>query len=323
MRLKEQVRRLFEQNRGSFISGEEIAGQLSVSRNAVWKAVKSLQSEGYNISAVTNKGYCLSAQTDILSQTGIVQYLQEDMRWLNITVLKEVTSTNTYLKELTASGAAEGSVVVSEQQTAGRGRLGRAFYSPDRTGLYMSLLLRPAMTAFDSVLLTTAAAVCVAEAIEIVSDKQAQIKWVNDIFIEGKKVSGILTEASFGMESGRLDYVIVGIGINVFAPGGGFPEEIGNIATAVLEQEQPNIRNRLAAEVLNRLLRRYQNLSDLEYVEEYKKRCFVLGREITVIEPNRQYRATAVDLDDRCRLKIRTEDGAESLLSSGEISIRF
>ena len=223
---KSQVLELLTENSGKFFSGEEIATELGVSRNAVWKAVNSLKFEGYKIEAVKNKGYALSSTTDVISVKGIKKYLKSD---LDIEVYKEVTSTNTMLKERGSQGAKEGQVIIANMQTAGRGRIGRTFHSPSDTGIYMSILLRPTdLIPQDAVKITTLAAVCACEAIENVSGKSAAIKWVNDIFMDGLKVCGILTEAAMSLESGNLDYVVLGIGLNAYEPEGGFPEESYN-----------------------------------------------------------------------------------------------
>lgn len=211
MTLKDKIIELLDFNRGAYLSGEEIAAMLNVTRASVWKAVKSLQKEGYEISAVTNKGYCLSEYTDILSLPGISKYLSTEAGELCIEVHKKVDSTNTMMRQRAVSGSAEGCVIIAGEQTNGRGRFGRSFYSPSDTGIYMSLLLRPTLTTDNSVLITTSAAVAVCEAIEKILSKTPQIKWVNDIYIDGKKVCGILTEASLGLESGMLEYVVLGI----------------------------------------------------------------------------------------------------------------
>ncbi|MFE4712665.1 MULTISPECIES: biotin--[acetyl-CoA-carboxylase] ligase [unclassified Paenibacillus] len=324
MTVKERILALLDGNRGEYISGEEIAGQLSVTRSAVWKSIKSLQNEGYSITAVTNKGYSLSPNTDILSAVAISNYLNMECNNLHIEVLKTVPSTNESVKKLALNGAAEGIVILSEEQTAGRGRKSRQFFSPSGTGIYMSILLRPKISAQDSFLLTTSAAVAVSMAIESVAHKDTQIKWVNDVFMDGKKVCGILTEAALSVESGWLDYAVLGIGINVSLPSHGFPEEITDIATSVFSDDKNSgdLRNRLAAEILNNFMVFYTRLTDRLFLPEYKKRIFFLGKAVTVLKENKQCQATAIDIDDNCRLKVRYENGDEEYLSSGEVSIK-
>ncbi|MGN0268032.1 MAG: biotin--[acetyl-CoA-carboxylase] ligase [Lachnospiraceae bacterium] len=323
MGTKEQLLELFENNKGMYFSGEDLAERLAVSRTAVWKAVKSLRSEGYNIDAVQNKGYCLSLETDILSVQGIQKYLKSVCKDIRLDVLPTVYSTNVTVREKAAEGEPEGYVVVANSQTNGRGRNGRSFYSPSDTGVYFSLLLRPRCYAAEqAVKLTTMAAVAVCEAIEAVSDETAEIKWVNDIFVREKKVCGILTEASFGLENGYLEYAVLGIGINVSQPEEGFPEEIAQVAGAVFQETRNDGKNLLAAECLNRFMEYYSNPQDTDYVKEYRRRSFVIGRDITVISANSQRNAVVLDVDEDCCLIVKYEDGTTDRLFSGEISVR-
>lgn len=324
MNVKQEILEIFDKEKGICISGSQLAKQLNVSRNAVWKAVKSLQDDGYAIKASTNKGYTLSTNTDILSAQSISKYLIEDAATLNIEVYKTITSTNSVLKTLAANGEPEGKVIVSSEQTLGRGRLNRSFYSPSGTGVYFSILLRPKMSASDSLFLTTSAAVAVAEAIESVAKRDAKIKWVNDIYCDNKKVCGILTEASLSLEGGGLEYAIVGIGINVLPPEGGFPEELKDIATSVFNEKSgvSDSKSRLVSEVLNRFWAYYKNIENRAFLNEYIKRSMVVGEEIYVIGNNTCQKAVATKIDDQCRLWVKTEDGTEKALSSGEVSIR-
>lgn len=324
MGTKEQILALFEEQKGTYFSGEEIAERLSVSRTAVWKAVNSLRAEGYQIDAVPHKGYCLSVDTDILSAQGIGKYLNENCKGMEITVLPEASSTNTLLREKAEGGAPDGSVLLANRQTAGRGRMGRSFYSPSDTGVYLSLLLRPAgLSPAQAMRLTTIAAVAACEAIEAVADKKAAIKWVNDVYLEGKKVSGILTEASFGLENNSLEYVVLGIGFNAYPPEGGFPEELAEIAGSIFEKRQNDGKNHLAAAFLNRFMAYYTAAETEEYVEKYRARSFVIGKEIRVLSREGGKRARALDVDHDCRLLVEYPDGTREALSSGEISVRL
>ena len=326
MSIKHQILEIFEENRGSYISGGSLAKKLNVSRNAVWKVVKALQDEGYEINAVTNKGYCLSPETDILSSQSIAKYLNDSNRNLDLRVYKTISSTNSVLKEMADKDAPEGTVLVSEEQTAGRGRMGRSFFSPAGTGIYMSILLRPELTASDSLYLTTSAAVAVAQAIETIADVNARIKWVNDIFCNGKKVCGILTEASFNLENNGLSYAVVGIGINVKEPEGGFPDDVKNIATAIFSNsdghDTPDARSRLIAEILNRFMSFYRNIKAKTFLKEYRNRSMLMGRQIDVLDGKSVRTALALDIDDDCRLKVKFEDDTVKYLSSGEVSIK-
>lgn len=320
---KEQLLTLFENNKGTYLSGEEIAEKLSISRSAVWKAVNSLRNEGYSIDAVTNKGYSLSVKTDILSVQGIQKYLKPNCSNLNIEVLPSLDSTNNFAREKAVLGMPEGYVVIANTQTNGKGRKGREFFSPSNTGIYMSLVLRPSYCSLkQATKLTTMAAVAVCEAIEIVSNEKGQIKWVNDVYVKGKKVCGILTEASLGLEDNFLEYAIIGIGVNVSLPIDGFPKEIQNIAGAVFENAQNDGKNRIAAEILNRFMSYYTALPKVNYIEEYRSRNFVIGKEILVNLSDKQKKAVALDIDDEFHLIVKYDNNKTETLSSGEISIR-
>ena len=322
MTTKEKLLELLEGSREVYLSGEELAKTLAVSRAAVWKAVKSLQQEGYPIDAVTNRGYRLSRGGDRLSAPGIRKYLEPGYRDIPITVAEETRSTNTALRALAEAGAPEGTVYIAQGQTGGRGRMGRSFYSPAGTGLYLSLLLRPvSWKPARAAQLTAAAAAAMCEAIREVTGKEPGIKWVNDILLDGKKVCGILTEASFSMESGVLEYAVLGLGVNVYPPEGGFPEELEGVAGALLDAPGEDVRNRLAGEFLNRFLSGYEHPEDRSFLDTYRRRSVAVGREVTALSGGHERRAFAYAVDDDCRLLVRYDDGTEQALSYGEIRI--
>ena len=323
MSVKDEVLKELENNKGDYISGGQLADNLGVSRNSVWKAIKALEKSGYEINAIPNKGYCLAEKNDILSSYSIKQHLKNPH--LDISVFSSVTSTNTILKEMAEQGAKEGTVIIAEEQTAGRGRTGKQFYSPKGTGIYISILLRPDIPAEESLFLTTSAAVATARAIEDVSDKRALIKWVNDIYLEDKKTCGILTEGAFNVETGKLDYAIVGIGINVCIPDGGFPDNIKYIATAIFDKQTDSINKRsiLIANLLDYFMEYYKDFKSKSYVKEYIERSMIIGKTITVIEGSKTSVAKAIDIDKNCRLKVQFEDGTTKWLSSGEVSTKI
>lgn len=313
---KERLLTLLETRRGSFLSGEEAARELAVSRAAVCKAVKALRQAGYPIDAVTNRGYRLSEQGDVLSAQGIAKYLNPELRPL---VEKTLDSTNAAVRRLAEQGAPEGTVVLAGSQTQGRGRYGRTFYSPEGTGVYLSLLLRPAGDPQQTVLLTAAAAAAMCQAMEAQGVENPQIKWVNDIFLSGRKVCGILCEASFSLETGAPEYVVVGAGINVYAPKGGFPPEIADIAGALWESPMADGKNKLAAEFLNRFWALHRTGGD--FLEDYRRRSLVIGKTVVVTAGGESKRAQALDIDDRCRLRVRFASGEEQSLSYGEVRV--
>lgn len=322
LRVRDIVLTFLENNRGEYISGEKIASSVGVSRNAVWKAIRQLQTDGHKIHSSTNKGYCLDSANDVLSKQSIEKHLTS--RVFDIEVVKSVSSTNTVMRQRAESGEYEGAVLIAEEQTQGRGRLGREFYSPGNTGIYMSILLRPYIPAEKSVMITTCAAVAVAEAIEQIAKKEAKIKWVNDIFCGDKKVCGILTEAALAIESGTLAYAVLGIGINVFPPENSFPSELENIADAVFDScdMAENPRSILIARVLENFWKYYEDIEDRPHFDEYKRRSMVLSKPITVISGKDTYDAVATDLDDNFNLKIALPNGETRSLNSGEVSIR-
>lgn len=322
METKDKLLTLLQSRKGEFVSGEEIAQTLNLSRTAVWKAANALRDSGYAIDAVRNRGYHLDAGADILDKSRIEALLGADGDGLTVEVLSCVDSTNSLLREKANAGIPEGYVVLAGQQTGGRGRLGRRFYSPPDTGLYLSLLLRPThLPPARAVGITTMAAVAACRAIEAVSNRAPQIKWVNDIHLDGKKVCGILTEAAIGLESGSLDYAVVGVGFNVCPPEEGFPEELRSIAGAILPQTQEEARNRLAAAFLKHFLAIYRS-GDTAYAEEYRRRSLVIGKPIQVLSPTGARPAFALDVDNSCRLIVRYDDGSVEALSSSEVSIR-
>ena len=321
MDTKQQLLTLLSKNKDEYLSGEEIAGTLNVSRAAINKAVKALRAEGNEIDAIRNRGYRL-IRSDVINAQAIKELLTTDSTKLSIEVHPTLSSTNVTAREKAGLGASE-CVIIAANQTGGKGRKGRSFYSPQGSGIYMSILLRPhEYSAAKAASLTTMAAVAVCEAIEKISDKAAQIKWVNDVFIDGKKVCGILTEASMDMESGSLDYAVVGIGINVCPPQGGFPDELKDIAGVIFDEPPFDAKNRIIAEVINRFMAFYTAQSTA-YVDEYRSRSLAIGKEVLVLGYNTQKKAFALDVDDDCHLIVRYKDGKIQALSSGEISIRL
>ena len=324
MTTKEKVLELFEKNKGIYFSGEELAKQLNVSRASVWKAVTGLRKDGYAIDAVTNKGYCLSEKGDILSAQGIMKYLPSEYQNMDIRVERETESTNAAVREYAEQGMQEGFLLVAGEQTKGRGRYGRTFFSPQGTGVYFSLLLRPkGVLAQQGTGLTAMAAVAMCEAVKELSGKSTGIKWVNDIYVNGKKVCGILTEASMGLESGRLDYVILGAGVNVYPPETGFPESLIDKAGVVFDEMQDDMKNRLIALFLENFGAYYLKQSEKSYIEKYKEYSLVTGKQIQVLSEYGKREAYVLGIDDDCRLLVEYENGERATLSCGEISIAF
>lgn len=318
--VKSRLLELLEQNRGITISGEQMARELDCTRAAVWKAVKALQQEGYEIEAGQNKGYMLSEDNNILAEEGIRPLLRQPEVYLKL--YQETDSTNRAAKQAAIAGeAGHGSVILACGQSCGRGRRGRSFYSPSQAGLYLSVILQPQGNLRESLLLTTEAAVAVYKAIRKVTGIELDIKWVNDLYYKGKKVCGILTEAITDFESGEIQYAVVGIGLNLYEEEGGYPPELREIAGGLYrnqrEAEGVN-RNRLAAEIVNCLL---DETRELKLLSEYLDRNMIPGHRIQILDGQQSRSAYAVAICQDGRLKVREEDGSETLLAYGEVSV--
>ena len=252
---------------------------------------------------------------------GVRKYLGGLSEKIAVEVLPVCPSTNRLLKERAAE-LPEWYTVIARRQTAGRGRLGRSFCSPEGSGLYMSVLLRPKLAAEDVSLITPAAAVAVCRAAEELGSDRAEIKWVNDVLIGGRKVCGILTEAGFNARSGTPDWAVLGAGINVTEPASGFPPEIADVAGAVFPRQEADTPDRLAAAFLRHLYAIYQALPARSFVAEYQARSCLTGRRVNVLRGGQARKALALAVDGQCRLLVRYEDGTEEALFSGEVSVR-
>lgn len=310
------------------ISGEWLAETFQVSRNAVWKAVQKLKAQGYQISAVQNRGYQLVARENPLHVSEIRSHLPSELQSLPIVVRGTVTSTNSLLKAEGEKGDQGEMVLAAQAQTEGRGRLGRSFFSPEKTGLYLSFLLRPKGTAAEGTFLTTAAAAAVAEAIEAVTGRETRIKWVNDLYMEGKKVCGILTEGALNYETNGLYYAVLGIGINVFVPQGGFSTELTEIAGALYTREREatapeGVRNRLAAEIIRRFYGYYQAPDPKSHMRAYRSRSFLTGLRVTVRQGNARIQGVVTGIDEAAALMVERTDrpGVTERFCAGEVTL--
>lgn len=326
--LKEDVIKLILRE-NDYISGEAISKILGVSRAAVNTAVKALREDGYNITSSTNKGYLLADCPDILSKGSVTSFLP-DSRSDGVTVLDSVISTNNVLKEYAASGAPSGTVVIADHQKGGKGRRGRSFASPAGVGIYLSYLLKPE-SGFDKISdLTSWTAVAVADAIKNAYGLDTQIKWVNDLLMNRKKICGILTEASVEGESGFIDTCIIGIGVNVNEALSDFPAEISEIATSISIENggEKFYRAKLAAEIIKALDKLNSNWPDgsAYYLERYRELNITIGSKITaysqMIENGQGRMGTALSINDDFSLKIEFADGSIEDLRSGEVSVR-
>lgn len=315
MTTKEKVLHILE-NSPESISGQRLAMKLGKSRCSIWKAVEALRNDGCEIEAVTNRGYRLVRSLDRLDAAAITAKTD-----CAVTVFDTVTSTNIIAKEQAAQGAPHGTSVIAMHQTNGRGRRGRSFASAG-DGIYLSIVLRPNTDYSHAPLITTAAAVAVSDAIAEVCKIECQIKWVNDLFYNGKKICGILTEAVTDIESGAIDSVVVGIGVNFRGKTEDLPEEIQNIAGFLFADKATATRNDLACAIIQNVLRETARLEERTFIESYKNRCFILGKEIEFIYGGKAVLGTAVDVDENCGLKVVLDSCEEILLQAGEVSVR-
>ena len=329
MKTKEAVLLYLQEHTGEPISGEKMALALNKSRTSIWKAIQSLKKEGYAIDSSTNKGYTLSENNDVLSEQQINQELIQQhhpIDWV-IQTMETTTSTNDLAKLYANQNSTTPAIFISEEQTAGRGRLGRKFVSPAKSGLYISLCLFPTVALEDLSLITCATAVACVETIEQLTGKSLNIKWVNDLFYQDKKVGGILTEVISDFESQQVQSLIVGMGINLIDSPQSFPEElhsiVGSIFSSKKEYDNSSFnRNHFIAQFLEKWTFYYQNLSKRNFIESYKEHSNVISKFVNVFEGNQTYSAYAKDIDENGHLIIEKEDNTLHSLSYGEVSIR-
>ena len=314
---KDRVLELLKSAEGP-LSGEAVSRSLGISRAAVWKAVDTLRDEGYHIQAMPAKGYILTDAPDILSAGELARPDRQ------VVYLETVDSTNDECRRRAADGAAGGLVVISGEQPRGKGRKGRSFQSLAGKGLYLSMLLRPKVSLADISQLTAWAAVAVCRAVEKLTGLHCSIKWTNDILIDSKKLCGILTELGVEAESGQVDYVVLGMGINVGQTARDFGE-LAEIATSLAQcQDKPPRRAELAAALLDELdaLTAAFPAGKAEYLAEYRRRCVTVNKPVRLISPRGERDAFALSVEDDFSLKVRLPDGSEENISSGEVSIR-
>ncbi len=321
MNVRDSLLKAFADAGSNYISGSALAEQLGVSRNAVWKAVKALENDGYIIESVTARGYRLAENNNHLSEQLISAKVNASVLGKQIIVLDEVDSTNNYAK-IVSNDMPNGTVIVADKQTGGKGRMGRSFVSPSGKGLYMSIILHPEFSINTAPLITSAAAVATAEAIEALSKADVKIKWVNDLYINGKKIVGILTEASVDMEMRALDIAVIGIGINVRSVKGIFDEELSKRASSIEDETGEIIdRNALCAEVINSLDSYLSKIENRAYLREYRSRELLTGNIITAKVGSETVTGKALGIDRNANLMIETENGIVRSLSSGEANL--
>lgn len=322
--MKDRVLSLLTAQAGQYISGEEMSRQLHVSRAAIWKAIDALRQDGFSIEAATRRGYRLTGGPDLLTEGTIRPHLSAG-RSTPLIVLPTVDSTNNYAKTLAISGSgfADGTAIAADEQTGGRGRLGRRFLSPRGEGVYLTLLWKPDREPAQVVNFTAYVAVAVCDGIEAACGVRPGIKWTNDIVLGHKKLCGILTEMAVEGETGALQYLLTGIGVN--ANQSGFSPELHGIATSLaLELGHPADRGKLCACLINALDAMYAAWlsGGGDYPQRYRDNCLTLGKPVRLLRGNRVEEAFAEDLDDELGLIVRHPDGRRETVTTGEVSVR-
>lgn len=298
---------------GAYISGQQLAEALGVSRAAVHKAAQALSAQGYALDSAPRRGYRL-AGGDPFCADAVGPYPAP------IHIYDTLQSSNLTAKQLALGGAPHGTLVLTAHQQAGRGRLGRRFESPAGKGVYLSLILRPTLSAADAQSATISAAVAVARAVKALCGLELGIKWVNDLYYQGRKVCGILTEAGTDMESGQLEWLVVGIGLNLTTSPADWPEELARTAGSLYPGgPAPVSRAVLAGAIARELL---SLCPAFDCLDEYRARCFVPGHWVTVCTGAETYAAKALFIDDAGRLVVEREGGRQIALQHGEVSIR-
>ncbi|WP_425059754.1 Bifunctional ligase/repressor BirA [Sporomusa carbonis] len=321
--MRTAILELLKQNSGQYISGEEISQALHVSRTAVWKHIQALKLAGYEIEAHTRLGYALRQSTDRLLPEEIKVHLTSVVLGQEIHYFSEIGSTNNEAKKLATNGCPEGTIVVAEAQITGRGRLARGWFSPPGKGIWLSVVLRPPFSPMDAAKCTLMAAVGVNRAINSVTGTGCGIKWPNDILWQGRKVVGILTEMSAEMDA--INYVVIGMGINVNIDQQDFPSEIAATATSLAVAAGRRIsRVKLLTAILAELESTYNTVKASGFapvLADWRQQSITLGQQVDVRGVERHFTGLAVDIDADGALLIKTPNGIERVLA-GDVSIR-
>lgn len=322
--MKTEILKILRSTDG-YVSGQELCDKLGVSRTAVWKVIGSLKEEGYEIDSVSRKGYRLLSSPDVVSESEIASRISDGVFGQKVVSYEITDSTNTRAKQLAEEGSVHGTLVVANMQTAGKGRRGRSWQQEEGSVIAMSLLLRPTFSPDKASMLTLLAAHSVAGAIEAVTGLPAAIKWPNDIVINKKKTVGILTEMSLGVEQAAIDYIVIGIGINVNNTV--FPEEIRDMATSLyLEKGERVSRSALIAESMRRLEVDYEaflKTEDLSAIlPDYNAHLISMNKEVRVLDPKGEYTGISRGMDAQGELIVERADGEIIKVYAGEVSVR-
>ena len=324
MSTKNQLLLYLKENQGYWVSGELISNNLSVSRSAIWKHIRKLKEEGYVIESAPKKGYFLSKASDPITADEIMEGLCTNVFGRkNIIYLKETDSTNTRAKELAAQGAPEGTLVIAEKQTKGRGRRGRNWFSPSGGGIYFSLILRPAISPGETPRITLMTAVVLAETLISMMKLKLRIKWPNDILVNGKKLAGILTEISTEMDA--VNYIVVGLGMNVNTRFENFPSEIKKSATSILIETGNRVPRIKFIQNYLKLYEKYYNMfkkNDFEPImKRWKELADIIGKQIRVDVIGKTHIGKVIDVDNDGVLILKDDQGRLQRIFSGDVTL--
>ncbi|MCX7568691.1 biotin--[acetyl-CoA-carboxylase] ligase [Tumebacillus sp. DT12] len=320
--MQESILHMLREQPGGFVSGEAMCQACGVSRTAIWKHIKELQDAGYEIEAVRNKGYRLVQSPDLVTASEIRDGLRTSLLGQSIVYHETIDSTNTMAQKLALNGAPEGTLVIADEQTAGRGRRGRNWFSPPHSGVWMSLILRPQLPVAHAAQITLVTAVAMARALTRLTGVEAGIKWPNDILFDKRKCCGILTEMH--AEFDQVHHLVLGIGINVNVPQEQFPEELQSIATSLQGVKGVPIPRaevvRAVMEELEPLYRRYVDGGGFASIrEDWKRSNITLGRQIVAQTARGPITGEALDIDEFGVLLVRREDGETEKIYSADI----
>ncbi len=309
-------------HKGEFVSGQKISELFGISRTAVWKHIRVLKQRGYVIESYTKKGYCLKEAPELIRPEQILDELHTQIIGKKIMYYERVDSTNTVAKKLADQGADDGTVIVAEEQTGGRGRLDRSFMSPFAQGLWFSVIIRPNFPPMEVSKMTLVAAVAITKVLRKMGLIHCGIKWPNDILVHGKKMVGILTELNASVE--KINYLVMGIGINTTLSKKSLSKELKKTVTSFAMEDVPVQRNQLLAEILQQLEQYYivaQEQGFAPILEEWKVLSCTLGQEVKVIASDKTFSGKAVDLDENGNLLVDTGTAIEKVLA-GDVHIR-
>ena len=320
--MRNEILDYFRKADGNFVSGQQISKDLHVSRTAIWKHINVLKERGYIFESSTRKGYRLIYAPNLLTPLEIDSALHTETFGRHVVYLESTQSTNEEAKKIAREGAEEGTIVVAEEQITGHGRLARGFYSPFAKGIWFSLILRPKFFPMEASKCTLLAAVGVCRGIRRMGLADAGIKWPNDILVHGKKLVGILTLMSASME--KIDYIIMGIGINTGIKKNEFPEDFREGATSFLNEGINVSRKDLLAAILGELEKEYsiaQNAGFDKVLDDWRALSVTLGQEVRVIFGDDSYTGKAVDIDRDGCLLVNTGSEVKRVIA-GDVSIR-